>query len=151
MGKFYFSGVINDSGVTLDHQNAIIRGLPILKDKPLLFEVSILTNNRSLQQNRYLHGIIVPIICSWHKETQGFGITSDQAKAFIYTNILEHKIVITEILGTEVITFEGKHFSKMTTTEFADSVKKVQSYFDELDVYIPDPKPKNTLDEFIEQ
>ena len=147
--KLEFLGRLNDLGFEVNKFFHVRRHLPFYEDKELSITVEVHKNKRSNAQNRYLHGVIVPAVIRWVKETQGETTTIDEAKAFIYKSVLDHRIVFKTILNEEVMLLEGKHFSKMTTTEFNEAKEKVQKYFSERGLEIPDPVETNHINYFV--
>jgi hypothetical protein len=151
--KYFLSGVLHENceGLTFNHAKMFSRVLDGLKGKELMITVERLYNKRSSNQNRYLHGVIVPYLQNWFKDTQGESLSTEQVKAHLYKNVLGHKIVFKEILGHEVITIEGKRFSQMNTKEFNEAKDKVQKHFIELDpdCAIPDPRGRSLLNDYI--
>lgn len=106
----------------------------------------ILFSKRSLNQNRYLHGVVIPIILAWELERGSdwcAGKTKEQLflliKQHIYANILGQNIVEAVIDGRYYFTFDNKPMSKMSTLEFCKSVELIQLYYSRKGLYIPDP------------
>jgi hypothetical protein len=148
--KYFLKGHFTSSfNIRLEMSSSLNRVFGPWQTEDLLVEVSLLKSKRSDKQNRYLHAVIVPCIQNWHYETQGTKISSDEAKAYIYTSVLKHKVVITEILGQEVITMQGKHFSEMNTVEFNEAKTEVQEFFAPLGCDIPDPRENNLNTDFL--
>lgn len=118
-------------------------------DKDLEANIKPMRYKRSLAQNRYMHGVIVPIVRNWIKETTGEKRTKEEVYAHLNTNVLGNQLTVTEICGQEVIVISGKRFSQYNTKEFSDAVEKIVQYFDEKGLTIPLPNENNLLDDHI--
>lgn len=148
--KFYLHGNLTEHyNIRLKSAEFLHRILSHLQGKDLLVEVSVLSKSRSLNQNRYLHGVIIPCIQRFHYETQGEKLSMEECKAFIYTKILGARLQSREMFGKEVFVIETKHFSEMDTVEFNDAVALIQGYFNPIGLVIPDPSGKNLSIDFI--
>lgn len=151
--KFYLSGQLSEDSTQLiiSHGRALAKVLHAWQGKELSIVLSKMTRKRTDRQNRYLHGVIVPIVQNLIYQRDGIRVSVSKAKAFIYTNVLEREIEEVEILGRKVIEVREQRFSTMSTVQFSEAVKTVQKYFAEhFGVDIPDPKENNTADEFFE-
>jgi len=151
VSEYYLSGFISDDLTSVQIEDApfLHRILNNLAGKKLEVRITEFFEQRSNRQNRYLWGVVIPLIIAFHKETQGEKLTPDDVYAFLMANIAEYKMVSKEIFGETVFVVQGKSTSKMNTQEFMEFIKKVQQYFDERGLEIPDPKNNNFLNDFI--
>lgn len=119
--------------------------------KDIESDIRLMRYKRSLAQNAYLHGIIVPIVRAWIKETTGEKQSHDEVYIYLNSSILGNKPEIRSVLGEEVIVMTGKRFSKMNTKEFTDAVETILQHFALKGLVIPTPKDgkNNTLDDFL--
>jgi len=106
---------------------------------------------RSLAQNNFYWGVVIPTIRAFEKERTGITPSPRQIHAFNLVHVLGDEPKVETVLGKEVITLSIKSSSSMNTKEFKEFIEAIQSYFDELGCYIPDPVPKtnNHLTDFI--
>lgn len=137
------------TSLILKFGSSLKRVLSHLLDKELLIVIKPMEYRRSLAQNRYYWGVIVPTVRAWHKETQGTTITKDDCHAYILSRVLEMKPIFVEVFGEEVMKFQWKTTSKMNTKEFNQFKENVQSFFDPLGCEIPDPKGNNMLSDHV--
>lgn len=151
--EYYIKGelTVDGTGIIFQHPRMVA---PILnkafRGKILDIVIKEFFEKRSNQQNRYLHGVVLPIIINWRKETTGEIWTMSQAKAFIYLSVLDYKVEsMIDNTGREIFWFEGKHFSDMSTKEFNQRKEEVQKYFAELGVDIPDPRGGCTINDYL--
>lgn len=120
-------------------------------DKELETTVKIFRRNRSNAQNNYLWGVMVPVVRSWLKNTEGIVYTPDEVYLYLNSSILGNKPVIKLVAGEEVIVMTGKRWSKKNTKEFSDDVNTIVDYYAQKGLVIPLPKDgtNNLLDNFL--
>lgn len=112
----------------------------------LKVEIDEYRKHRSDKQNRYLHGVIIPVIIAFEKNRGADWLknkTNKQAidicKAYIYKNILGYGINFQIVHSVEVFTMEGKYFSQMKTDEFYHAAEAVRDFYNEIGCNIPKP------------
>lgn len=153
--KYFLKAKLSEDGMSIvpEHAEAVGKVLYNWRGKELQISVERFYKNRSLRQNRYLHGVIVPCIRNHFREVEGVDLNIEEVKSFVYTKILGHRMYSKIILEEEVIVFEGKRFSQMKTVEFNEAVEIVQQYFNNpetnIGLIIPDPVSENNLNDFI--
>lgn len=120
-------------------------------EKSLEVTISIHRKQRSLAQNRWMHGVCVPTVQGWLRDTQGEKFTREEVYVYINTVALRRKPEIKDIAGDEVIVMAGKRFSQMTTLEFSEAVDEIVNYFDErgLEVKLPKPNTNNLVSDYL--
>lgn len=118
-------------------------------DKELVIKVKERIRKRSEAQNRYYWGILIPTVRAFLKETEGKTYTEDQLHTYHLMKVIGAKPVITEILGLEVVSFEVKRSSKMSTKEFGEFVDILQAYWAERDLVVSDPKGDNFISDHL--
>lgn len=120
-------------------------------DKPLEVTISIHRRQRSLAQNRWIHGICVPTVQGWLYDTQGVKYTHDEVYVYLNTVVLDQKPEIKEVAGEEVIVMTGKRFSQMNTLEFSEAVNEIVRYFADkgLEILLPKDKTNNLVSDFL--
>ena len=111
--------------------------LKMYAGKRVVFSVERKYNKRSNSQNRFFHGVVLPLIGealieSGYNEAR----SHEWVKDFVKVNCLTQ----------DVVTEEGQVFksirrtSELTTSEFNDLIATVQQWASEnLGIYIPDP------------
>ena len=63
------------------------------------------------------------------------------------TELLRPRIMTRDVLDRQVITYEVKRVSAMTTKEFSEFVIKIQQHWAERGLVIPDPEQKEFLND----
>lgn len=136
-----------------------------LVGKDLLLDITVFKRMRSLRQNAYLHGGIIPAILEFEADIGSDwvqGKTDKElialCKASIYQNVLGYTLKVDNVNGIDVYRIEGKHFSEMTTEEFNLAVDKVKEHYNPRmqELYgakagIPDPTGNNLHSDFKRQ
>jgi hypothetical protein len=110
---------------------------------------------RTQAQNRYIHGVVVPVVQQWKKDTEGKDYTHDTIYTWLRCEIVGDTIEIDEVIGingdiVQVPVLKGKRFSKMTTKEFADAVNLIVDTLGTMGCFIPLPRENNLLRDFID-
>ena len=140
--KFSTTGKLSEDlqSVSLNHTSILERGhFPWKEDDLIIVILEKYVDKRTDQQNRYLHGVIIPCIQAWFRETNGEWLDAEEVKFYIYTSVLRHKIDVKNILGQEVLVIEGRRFSEMDKIEFVEAVEIVRQHFNEKGLEIPLP------------
>lgn len=106
-------------------------------------------SKRSLAQNRYIWGVVVPCVRAWLKETEGKVWEKEEVYVWLRTGVLGDTVKITEIMGTQVLTMTGKRFSAMNTKEFTVAVETLMQKLAFQGCVVPEPRQDNFLQEFI--
>jgi hypothetical protein len=146
---YHLKGTLRDDmSLTFDYANAFKSVFAYMIGKDIDIQITILRKNRTNRQNRYIHGVIVPVVQQWLKEVEGWEYTHDQVYGTLRTE-LGDKAEITEIQGKQVITMTGKRFSKMDTKEFALAVDELIRIYAEKGCVIPEPREECFVNDFV--
>lgn len=150
--EFDVTGELSEDGYSLiiHHAQAMRRLWNGFGGKVLRIRFAIFRQKRSDAQNRYIHGVVVPTVKAWYRETQGETKTNDEIYVWLRVGLLGQKPVITEMLGSQVITMTGKRFSKQNTKEFTESIETIISLMAEKGCVIPLPREHNFIGDFLE-
>jgi len=132
-------GNITSIGITPDYR--IDRLMFPFNREILQVTIGKIERKRSDKQNRYLHGVVYPIIIEWAAETTGIHYTIEEVKEFVYRYVLNERLIEKQVFGKSIVIPEKpiKRFSEMTTKEFEENVAFIRNYFAEKDCYIPEP------------
>lgn len=145
-----FIGNLNENlDIVLRDKIRVKKLLSKISDKDLSINISIYKKNRSNRQNRYLWGVIVPIVKNFILETDGKVLSKDETYYYIHSEVLGNRPSIVNIMGKDVICMGGKRFSEMNTSEFNESVEMIIQYFSILDCEIPYPNEENFFNNFL--
>jgi hypothetical protein len=136
--------------ILIDNVESIIRILYIHKDTPLEVNLKKFHRQRTVAQNSYVWGVMIPTIRSWQLETTGSCNSEEAIYAFLRITVIGDEVVIEEVQGVDTAVVKGKRFSQCTTVEFAERVDKIILYYAErgLEIKLPVPKSNNYLNNF---
>lgn len=99
-------------------------------DCKVSIKVEIERPKRSSSQNRYWHGVVVPLFA------EHCGYEFDEMKDALALKLLPKEVV--DMDSGEVRIVPG-HTSDLNTKEFKELVERAQRLAAEMDIYIPDP------------
>ena len=143
-------GTLSDSldGVSILHHRMYKNILKHLKGLELEILIRPLKRQRSEAQNRYMWGVVVPIVAQWYLEQEGMKLTKDQVYTFLRTRVLGQTPMVIVIDGMEMIHFTAKRFSQMNTKEFSDAVETILQYYADKGLEIPTPRKDNFIHDY---
>lgn len=140
MGKIIFNGDVRDNMLSLNLY------LPDeLNNQNVIIEVRKANKQRSNNQNNWYFGIALPLIIQSIVETTGEVYTKEDLHEFHLEKVVEAHKVIKETLGETIITYTHKRTSDMTTVEFMEFKEKIQVYWAERGINVPDPNQKDFI------
>jgi hypothetical protein len=150
--KFETTGTLSPDGesVLLDHPKLYARLTKDIRGEKLIVTFQKYRSKRSDAQNRYIHGVVVPTVRAWFKETQGEEPGHDFVYSWLRTSLLEQEPIIKEMFGVQVISLGGKRFSQMNTKEFAEAINLIVDKMAERDCFIPLPRGDNFVHDHVE-
>ena len=122
-----FAGKIENGKLILDDREGFGKYLFTLEDKKIQVIVRKYKTSRSLKQNAYYFGVIIPIIADWAGE--------DDREA-IHEALKEKFLKVRDSKGLKIV----QSSAKLTTTEFEIYLGKVKRWAAlECELIIPDP------------
>jgi len=144
--QLIYNGTVNDSGILMiTNRKAFDKEVSIFKGKPVEVIVKRKKSQRSSPQNRYFHGVALPIIRQRLIDL-GFeeAYSKEWVKDFVKVSCLKTEVVNPET--GEVMEGLGKT-SALTKSEFADLVDRLERFCAEkLDITLPMPGEVMTMD-----
>lgn len=99
-------------------------------DGPVTVRVSALLTQRSHMQNRYWHGILIPIFM------EHTGYSFEEMKDALALHLIPQEI--TDLATGEITKVPG-HTSRLSKKEFTDLIERAQQLGAEMNIYIPSP------------
>ena len=118
--------------------------------KTLDVRIRLHKEKRSDAQNRYLHGVVIPKIMAWLKDTKGEIHDPASTYAWVKERLLGVKPELKTILGEKMIVFKELSFSKMNTAEFSKYTDLIIAEMALRGCPIPKPTKNNNLHDFID-
>ena len=95
-------------------------------------------NKRSLKQNAYYWGFMMPHMVNFYKECYGEPISRDEIHAYNTKQILGEDFMVKEVFSVPIITKTSRKPSKLNTKDFGNFITEVQALWAEKGLYIPD-------------
>lgn len=137
--------------IIIDNVQSIIRVLYVHKDVPLEINIKKFHRQRTIAQNSYIWGLVIPTIRTWQLETTGVCNSAEAIYAFLRITVVGEEVVIEEVQGIDTAVVKGKRFSQCNTIEFNERIDKIILYYAELGLEIPLPVPKsnNYITDFV--
>lgn len=112
--------------------------LKSISDGKCLVTVERVYNKRSNQQNRYYHGVVIPLCCRGLREL-GHEVNEEDTHE-ILKSLFNKKEFINKETGES--TMYGGSTTKMATIDMMEYIKDIQEFGDSyLGIFIPDPEP----------
>ena len=127
---FETGGTIVSGRLKLEGLEVFRQTLARFPDGPVTLRIIVGKRQRSLAQNSYYHGIVLPLF----SEHTGYSVS--EAKDAIALHLIPYEII--DLKTGEVVTVPG-HTSKLTVAEFNDFIVRVQQLGSEMGIYVPDP------------
>lgn len=110
-----------------DLDNAQIKSIVVehirTRKGPHWIEIKKVRGQRSLPQNAYFHGVIIPFVADLLTDTQGEDITLTDAKEFLREKFLK-KELINKSTG-EVLGFRMLSTTELDTAEFSQFIEQI--------------------------
>lgn len=141
--KLVYNGIVKDSGLHVNNRRRFDQEVKNFLHKEVTITVELKRKKRSLSQNAYFHGVVIPL-CKDGLNGVGYKFTLEQTKTKL-KEMFAHAEMANEITG-EYMSYT-KDTSDMTTSEMMDFVADIQQWASEfLGVYIPDPGEQLTME-----
>ena len=119
--------------------NQILEAVNSFEGKECFFTIEKVKKTRSNQQNRFLWGVVIPIVQQGLKDCTGEWRTAENIHYNILLKMFAPEKEIINIDTGECIT-EKISSSEMTTTQFMEYIMEIQKWSSEfLGVNIPNP------------
>jgi hypothetical protein len=140
---YTFSGKLSPDlkSLAIDFASTIPRLLVPLLDIPLEINIKRFHKNRTAAQNRWIWGLVIPVVQAFQRETTGACNSKDALYAFFRKHIIGDEVRMEIVDGKETIILEGKKFSQCTTVEFNERIDKITAFYAERGCTIPPPVP----------
>lgn len=127
------------------NRNLIINTIKSLEGKKVLITIEKLKKSRSLEQNRYYFGAVLPLVQDGLYEATGEMKNTEEIHYGILLKMFAPEKEIVNINTGECIT-EKLSSSQMSTTQFMEYILEIQKWAAEfLGIDIPNPNEKTTL------
>jgi hypothetical protein len=123
--------------------NLIKDAIATFEGKQIVIKIEKAKKKRSTQQNRFYHGIIIPIVQNCLKEA-GHIMTNESTHDLIKLKFLKEALFVNEETG-EVIE-RIKSTTELSTSQFMDLLAEINNFtFEYFGVTLPSPNDDLTL------
>ena len=124
--KLKFAGKIEQGEIILDDQHLFDRQKLSLEGKKIEMTLEKYKTQRSLRQNAYYWGVVIPIIAEWTGEYDHNSLHGALKKKFLTSR---------DIKGLEIT----DSTTKQSTTEFEIYIEKIRMWLAEDGIQVPEP------------
>jgi hypothetical protein len=131
------------SGNFKRNRNEILKAIQQFEGKTIIFKLSILSKKRSLEQNSYYWGVIIPITKNAISESWGEVWSTEKTHEFLKSKFLFYEKINTE---TSEIIRVPKSTTENTTTDQENYYSEIREFLKEwFNVDCPLPNKNLTL------
>jgi len=105
-----------------------------IKSEPLLeVQIKEYKDNRTLEQNAYLWGVVYPAIREWHIEKHGIDYTCEEYHEHYKKRFIDS--IVKEVFGD----IQKIYTTKGSKKKFNSYIEKLYQHYAEQGLYIPSP------------
>lgn len=123
--------------------NEILQAVSTFEGKDCMFTIEPFKNKRSSQQNRYYHGVIIPIVKNCLKEA-GYVMTNEDVHDLLKMKFLRETLFVNEDTGD--ITERTKSTTELSKSAFMDYVSEIRQFtLEYFNTDIPEPNEEIML------
>jgi len=133
-------GTISNGKLTLNNKRLFERTIKDIQHMPVVVTIEKREKKRSVWQNRYYWGVVVPIVQKGLTDVGYEGLTKEDVHEYL-KETFNKKTFVNNETGEYITVPEST--TNLSTYDFMQYYKKIQKWGDEyLNVYIPDPDPE---------
>jgi len=123
--------------------NQIVEAVSSFEGKDCMFTIEPVKNKRSNQQNRYYHGVIIPIVKKCLKDA-GYIMSNEDVHDLLKMKFLRETLFVNEDTGD--ITERTKSTTELSKSAFMDYVAEIRQFtLEYFNTDIPEPNEEITL------
>jgi hypothetical protein len=131
------------NGTLTRNKNLIKDAIQTFEGKKIVIKIEKAKKKRSTQQNRFYHGVIIPIVQNCLKEA-GHIMTNESTHDLIKLKFLKEALFVNKETG-EVIE-RIKSTTELSTSQFMDLLAEINNFtFEYFGVSLPSPNDDLTL------
>jgi hypothetical protein len=128
--SFETGGRIVGGKLTLEGRVVFEQTLARFADGPVTIRITVGKKSRSIAQNRYWHGIVIPLFA------EHCGYDFEEMKDALALHLIPREVTD---LTTGAVRVVPGHTSMLTVAGFNDLIDRAQRLGAEMNIYIPDP------------
>ena len=123
-------GVVSKGKLTVEGRQGFDAAISRFPDGHVTVTVKLSRPSRSSSQNRYWHGVVIPLFA------EHCGYEFDEMKDALALKLIPREVVD---MDTGEVRIVPGHTSALNTKEFNDLIERAQRLGAEMDIVIPDP------------
>ncbi len=131
-------------GKLIAGKTLLVRAFKALSGRRLILTLEPYRKRRSNLQNRYFHGVVIPMV-----QTRLIELGWSEALDPVWVkDLIKYKFLLREMVNKETgETMQAmRRTSSLTTTEMMELIAQVQQWAaEDLDLYIPDPNEQTSI------
>jgi hypothetical protein len=139
MSELMFKAKCDDGKIDFYAKDYVQQKLKIVDGQDVYVTIKKYQAKRSIKQNNWYYGVAIPMIQSFLLETQGERYSKEDVNQYHLNMVVKPVIEVKPIFNTPCTIYKIKRTSEMTTVEFMDFKDKIQMYWAQYDLLIPDP------------
>ena len=132
-------GTVNKGRVMIKNESFFSELISQFEDKDIIISLKEEKKKRSDKQNDWYWGVAIPTIQVDIQNQSGEIYSKDDIHDWNLNKAVKLKTEVKEMFGETIIIYRQKRTSKMNTKEFNNFKEKIQKYWAEMGIYIPDP------------
>lgn len=123
-----FNGTIKNNKIVFDYPDYFSNSVKELEGKEIVITIKCM-NNRSVQQNSYLWGVVYLQIQKWYKEINGETLTLNEIHMYVKQCIMGDILLKKTIDDKEIFYFKEISTAKMSVKDFNEMIDKIIYHF----------------------
>tara|TARA_R100000789_G_C2996659_1_gene147639 strand:- start:436 stop:867 length:432 start_codon:yes stop_codon:yes gene_type:complete len=133
-------GTVKNGSIMIKNESFFSDLISQFENKDIIISLKVEQKKRSDKQNDWYWGVAIPTIIVDMQNMSGEIYTKEDIHDWNLSKAVGLKTEVKEMFGETIVVYKQKRTSRMTTTEFNDFKEKIQKYWAENNIDIPDPK-----------
>ncbi len=143
--EFRMKARISDSKIVFQSESDAKNIISNFEGEDVLITLNKFRSKRSLAQNSYYWGVIIPTVQQYIFDNMGENYSKEDIHSFHLSRIAGVKVETKEFLGELIMSVDGKRTSDMDVEQFTEFVNKLQLFWSEKGCFIPESTDKDLL------
>jgi hypothetical protein len=139
MSELMFKAKCSEGDIEFYAQDYVKQKLKQVDGQDVYVTIKKYRAKRSIKQNNWYYGVAIPMVQAFLADTQGEKYSKEDINQYHLNTIVKPVIEVKPIFNTPCTIYKIKRTSEMNTVEFMDFKEKIQLYWAQMDLIIPDP------------
>ena len=140
MSELTFKAKCNQGSIDFYAKDYVKHKLYLVEGQDVYVTIKKYQAKRSIKQNNWYYGVAIPIVQEFLLVTQGEKYSKEDINQYHLNTVVKPVIEVKPIFNTPCTIYKIKRTSEMNTIEFMDFKEKIQFYWAQMDLIIPDPE-----------